>query len=152
MSKKNNKNLAGAMAAGRPVQQAGRPVQSRLLVHQQTTVTTSQFLPGEELAKIEAVVPGGAARVLAIIEKQSDHRMKQENRVVFSNILNERFGQVIAAVVVLGGMYGGYQLILAGKDIAGFIAALAPLGVIAGVFVAGKKKRDRELNEKDRQK
>jgi uncharacterized membrane protein len=120
-----------------------------MLLHQRTTLTTSQFLPGEELAKIEAVIPGGADRVLAIIERQSNHRMEQERRVVLSNVIGERIGQLVAAIVVLGGMYGGYHLIVAGKDAAGFVAALVPLGVVAGIFLTGRKKRDRELNEKD---
>jgi uncharacterized membrane protein len=149
MSKKKsrkNQAMTGPSATGRPVQQPGRPV---AVFQQQTTITATQFLPGEELAKIEAVIPGGADRVLRIIENQSAHRIKQEDRVVSGNGWKEWFGQITAAIVVIGGMYGGYRLAMAGKDVAGYVSALGPLAIVAGVFLVGRKRRDRELQGKD---
>lgn len=75
--------------------------------------------------------------------------MKQENRVVLSNVVGERLGQVIGAGVAFGGMYAGFQLIQSGFGVQGFIAMLAPLGILAGVFVVGRRKRVRELDSRD---
>lgn len=138
------------MASGRPVIQPGRPVNVGVSISQQRlTITSSPFLAAEELEKIEQIVPGGASRALALVENQSAHRIKQEDRVVRSNILNERLGQLIAAGIVGGGMLAGYNLLMADRSTAGLIAMLTPLGLIAGAFLVGKVKRDRELNSRD---
>lgn len=128
--------------------QPGRPV--GVSIHQERiTITHSPFLAAEELQKIELVVPGGADRALRLVEKQADHRIKQENRVIVSNIVGERLGQLIGAAIALGGLYAGYQLILAGKGTEGFFAMFAPLAILAGIFVVGRAKRDRELGSRD---
>jgi uncharacterized membrane protein len=136
------------MAKGRPVNQPGRPVFEGV-VRRERIVITKSILAGDELAKIEAAVPGGADRVITLVEAQSVHRQRLEDKVVSSNITGERFGQISALAVALGAMYFGYGLLMADKPLTGFVFALGPIAALAGIFLVGKRRRDRDLDSKD---
>lgn len=51
--------------------------------------------------------------------------------------MGERLAQIISAAVVLAGLYVGYQLIMAGKDLQGFGTILTPIVGVAAGMVSG---------------
>ena len=93
--------------------------------------------PPGALQLFEEVVPGSAERILAMAEKQTDHRILMERKIVSGDFtqsyLGIAAGFVLSVMVILGGIY----LIILGHDWAG--ASLIGLNVVglAGVFVYG---------------
>lgn len=83
--------------------------------------------PPELLAEYDAVLPGGADRIVSMAENQSAHRLRMESR-------GQAFGFLIALVAILGGI----GLILDGKSAAGLVPLIGALGGLAGIFVYGE--------------
>ncbi len=81
-------------------------------------------------------------------EKQSDHRRGLETKVVNSNAFVQKVGPFLGFVVAMTVVVGGMVLILRGKDGYGLAAIIAALASLAGVFVYGKAKQNKELTAK----
>jgi uncharacterized membrane protein len=55
----------------------------------------------EDLGRYNEICPGAADRIITVFEKQSEHRRGLEEKVVTSNIRNERLGQKLAFTLAL---------------------------------------------------
>ncbi len=107
--------------------------------------------PAEQVRAYEQVLPGSFDRVLRMAERQQEHRMELE-RVTVREAANRswwglRLGFVITVLVV--GV--GAAAIFTGRSLAGFGLILADLAVLAGVFVYGRERQHKELEEKDQE-
>jgi uncharacterized membrane protein len=81
-------------------------------------------------------------------EKQSRHRQDIERRVIFTRSRNETLGQVFAFILSFVVVTGSVWLISIGKSTEGLTAILANLVTLAGIFIYGKVRQKRELDEK----
>jgi uncharacterized membrane protein len=104
--------------------------------------------PPEALEKYNQVLPGLAERIVALTERQSDHRQRLESLVVRSNARNELLGQVFALVLAAGTIGGSIWLVSLGKDIGGITGILTTIASLVGVFIYGRHKHRKELKEK----
>lgn len=137
---------------------------ARKVVTSKTTIVSSGPLPpGKELAEYEAACPGAADRIIAMAEKQSDHRMNMEKRCLEGNIeadqddRNKQFklsaiGSVSALIICMTiVVFGGFCL-LEGRSISGFGSMAIALGSIGGIFAYTRSKRaSREETSADNQ-
>lgn len=124
-----------------------------LTIHRTESQAFSGPLPPPELLKAyNEIIPDGAVRILAMAEKQQDHRINLENAVVRSDIRRSDrgliFGFIICFVIALGGIY----LIATGKSISGLVLVLSQMVSIAGIFVYSNKVREKERAEKQQEK
>jgi uncharacterized membrane protein len=75
------------------------------------TVQQAQFAgplpPPEAFQRYELVLPGAAERILAMAERQAEHRQGLEARVIKSNVTGERIGQVFGLVIALAAIAAG---------------------------------------------
>ncbi|UTY58363.1 DUF2335 domain-containing protein [Massilia sp. erpn] len=95
--------------------------------------------PPHLLKEYEQIIPGGAERLLMLLEKQAAHRSAIELQLVSADIQAKRRGQAIAAV--LGSLFGIIAGILGYFDhdwLAGCIA-LSTITSLAVIFVLGKQ-------------
>lgn len=104
--------------------------------------------PPSLLAKYSEIIPNGAERIMAMAEKQGDHREKLEARVVNGNVASQTRGSWFAFVLCLVALVGGFYLILQGKSAAGLVAIISSVGVIGGVFVVSRREQGRERAKK----
>ncbi len=81
-------------------------------------------------------------------ERQEAHRHKLETNHVHGNLRSQVLGQILAVIVALAGMGCGTFLIYAGKSIEGFSAMFTPLAGVAGIFIYGRSKQEKERREK----
>lgn len=88
---------------------------------------TGPLPPPEMLAQYDAVISGGADRIVSMAEDQSSHRRRMESR-------GQMFGFLLALIAILGGI----GLILDGKSVAGLVPLIGAMGGLAGVFVYGE--------------
>jgi uncharacterized membrane protein len=104
--------------------------------------------PPEALARYNEILPGLAERIVAMAERQSQHRQGLEKTVIDGRTRNESMGQwfaFILAALVLG---GSISLIFVGKPIEGLIALTAEIAGLSYVFVYGRKRQENELAQK----
>lgn len=104
--------------------------------------------PPEILEKYNRVFPGLAERIIGMAEQQSKHRQNLEKTVVDSNAFVQKAGPFLGFVVAMTAVVGGIELILKGKDGYGLAAIIGALASLAGVFIYGKTRQRKELNEK----
>lgn len=96
------------------------------------------------LEKYEAVLPGAAERIMAMAEKQSDHRRGLETKVVNSDIANSRLGLIFGFIIAMLGISGGVFLINNGKIVEGSIFSGLTVVSLVGAFVYGSQQRRKE--------
>lgn len=142
----------------RPSKQVSRPAQSVQQVQtiQATQATQTTFTgpmpPPELLRQYDAVVPGAAERILAMAEKEAQHRQAQESQALNANVQaqkqqldiaeqqtkatfkSDKIGQLCGFVVSLICIAGAVFLALNGQPwVAGLLAGL-PLAAIIRAF------------------
>ena len=100
------------------------------------------------LRKYEEVIPGSADRIISMAERQGEHRQGLELRVVSSNITNEKIGMIFGFIICLVAISGGIYAIIQGKSAAGLVAIITPLVALAGVFVYGKSRQLKDLDQR----
>ena len=119
-----------------PEEQAKSVIQT--IIHQQAF--SGPLPPPSILAGYENVGEGFANRVIALAEKQQDHRHLLENKSVDAAIDAEKRGQhyalIVSVLIILGALY----LIATGKEVYGTILAGGTLTGLAYIFITGRKK------------
>jgi uncharacterized membrane protein len=100
------------------------------------------------LREFNEIVPGSADRIITMAEKQEDHRIEIESKVIESNIRNEKLGVISGLVIGLAGLSCATICALYGHDwVAGIIGGSTLVSLVS-VFVIGKSKREKELSQK----
>ncbi len=120
-----------------------------------TIVKAEQFsgpLPHPEVMKgYEQCLPGAAERILAMTEKQVEHRVSIEAKVIDSHIHQAKWGMYIGAFVCLAAIVAGSITAVLGQTQAGAAIAVGPTVALSSVFIWGQFQRRREREEKARQ-
>lgn len=118
------------------------------------TIVQQQMYSGplphpDVLTKYNDAVSDGAERILKMAEAQSAHRIKQEHRVIGSNIRAQTLGVVFAFILGMTAVIGGVYMVMSGKDITGIVSILTGVIGLAGSFLIGKSKQNAERAAKN---
>lgn len=99
------------------------------------------------LARYGEIIPNGAERLMVLLEKQTDHRISVESKLVSARVLTTSRGQKIAAgLSVFFGLIAAF-LGFTGHDwLAGSIGVTTIVG-LAVVFVLGKEPGRKDVPE-----
>ena len=102
--------------------------------------------PPAALRSFEEVVPGSAERILAMAEKQADHRIAMEKNIVKGDFRLRYAGLAVGTVLSLVAILGGMYLISLGHELVG--GSLIGIHVVglAAVFVLGTASRRAQHN------
>jgi uncharacterized membrane protein len=104
--------------------------------------------PPGMLVQYNEAFPGAAERIVAMAERQSAHREALEAAVVSAGVTSQTRGSWFGFIISMTAISGGIYLITLGKDIQGLVAIVSSLTALTSVFVLGKKKQTKELDEK----
>ena len=104
--------------------------------------------PPAMLDEYEKICPGSAQKIVEQFQKQSDHRIYLEKKVIDSDIKKSFRGQVFGFLVAIIGMGISLYAIMKGYSIEGSIFGGVTLVSLVSVFVIGKKAKDEELEKK----
>lgn len=75
----------------------------------------------ETLSEYSAIIPNGAERIMQMAEKQLDHRMKMENKVVGGQMLQSNIGQILAFLIGIAALSASTYCIVTGHEWSGSI-------------------------------
>lgn len=107
-----------------------------------TRTSFSGPLPSPEaLKEFEAIVPGMAKGIYHSFLRQTRHRIKQEDRVIYHNIVKSYLGLASGFLLALTAVVGGVILAWHDHDGAGGTIATVGVAALAGVFVYGTAHR-----------
>lgn len=104
--------------------------------------------PPEILAKYNDAIQGGAERIMAMAENQSQHRQALEKSVVAANIRAQKVGPILGFLVCMAAIASGTFLIYVGKNAAGLVPIIGALGGLVAVFFYGKHQQKKDLDER----
>ena len=83
-------------------------------------------------------------------EKQSDHRISIEAKVISSNILKSYMGMILAAIIAIYGLYISKEIAIKGNPATAAIIATLDIGGLIGVAITNARQQSKE-REKRRQ-
>jgi uncharacterized membrane protein len=113
-----------------------------------STTYSGPIPPPEFLKQYNEIEPGSAARILAMAEQQTKHRISLEKMVVSAEIKRSWWGLVAGFVISMSFLIGGCIVIALGHDAAGGTIATTAVVSLTTVFVYGTKQRRAEREEK----
>lgn len=138
-------------SASRKNRDAIRRVDPQPTTRQSLSITTrieSVLPPASELERYEALQPGVTGRFVATFEKQVDHRIALETRVVRWDLVRSMAGLILGFIVAMTIVIGSFILILNGHSDQGAAGIIATLVSIIGIFVYSDITRRRERKSK----
>lgn len=105
--------------------------------------------PPDILEAYDRVVPNGADRIMALAERQSQHRQDMEAKVIDGNVWAQRFGVIATFTLTFTAMILGALLVFLGKNAYfGSLLSFAGLGGALISRILGRKAQDRERQKK----
>ena len=130
-----------------PTRPSPNPTPARITAT--VTEISGPIPPPQVLQQYNGIVPGAAERIVRMAEKQSDHRMDLERKVVYSNIRKSHLGMVVAATIAIYGLYISKEIAVNGNPAtAGIIASLDIGGLISiAVYNVRTQKKEREKRQ-----
>ena len=112
---------------------------------------TGVLPPAEQIRAYEDVLPGSFDRILAMAERQQEHRQSLERITVDEAASRSRWGLRLGFVIAIVVIGVGAGAIFTGEALAGFALIIAQAAALAGVFVYGRVEQRKERVEKDTQ-
>jgi uncharacterized membrane protein len=104
--------------------------------------------PPNMLANYNQAFDGCAERIVAMAEKQSEHRQQLEKRALEAGIIGERRGSIFGFIAIMTAILGGVLLIAIGKSVDGLATVITSLVAFASVFFYGRYQQRKERKEK----
>lgn len=124
---------------------------SNAVVHQTQHISTYQSSPvpnPDFLSGYNQHIPDGANRLFTMIEKQSEHRIEMESKVIATQNLATLRGQWMAlGLVLLMCIIAAWAMLIGYPWLSGSIFGTTIIGV-ASVFATGKSDTRKSLEEK----
>ena len=102
----------------------------------------------ETLIEYSAIIPNGAERIMQMAEKQLDHRMKMENKVVGGQMSQSNIGQVLAFLIGIAALSAATYCIVTGHEWSGSILGIGGLTGLVTAFIKGRGQQEKSLEEK----
>lgn len=141
-------------AASAPVQQPLSKKQRKAMLRTaQRTEITTEFYAGllphpEHLERFEKLQPGTTSRLMAMAEKQGEHRQAMERQFLNFNGFSQVAGTIFAGIVALGSVGASVYLLATGHSLIEFAAMLTPLAAIVWAFRKTQKRQATEIARK----
>ncbi|SMC53312.1 DUF2335 domain-containing protein [Pedobacter nyackensis] len=101
------------------------------------------------LASYNEIIPNGAERIMAMAEKQSDHRIAMESKVITSQQNQSGRGQHYAFIIAILVLLASFICIFTGHGIEGTIIGTLDLVSLVTIFIVGKQYQKSNLDKKN---
>ena len=102
----------------------------------------------ETLSDYSAIIPNGAERIMQMAEKQLEHRMKMENKVVGGQMLQSNIGQILAFLIGIAALSASTYCIVTDHEWAGSILGIGGLTGLVTAFIKGRSQQEKNLEDK----
>lgn len=102
----------------------------------------------ETLTEYSEIIPNGAERIMQMAEKQLDHRMKMENKVIGGQMLQSNIGQFLAFLIGIAALVASTYCIINGYEWSGSLIGIGGLTGLVTAFIKGRSQQESNLKEK----
>ncbi len=127
------------------------------IIRREMRQVVSEFsgpLPPPNIIKgYEDILPGSAERILAMAEKQSEHRQFMERKMIATESRDGFLGVIFAFILGIGCLFISYQIVVNVPENAGAISSAvfgaAGIGSIVGPFLKIRRKEGTEKKDEN---
>lgn len=105
--------------------------------------------PPQILRELDQLIPGAAKRILRMAEKQQEHRIALEKRVIISDVYKSWVGLILGGILGVLIVLCGSYVIHEGHDTARATIITTTLIGVVTAFVQGAKARKEERQAKE---
>ena len=92
----------------------------------------------ETLSEYDAIIPNGAERIMQKAEKQLEHRLKMENKVVSGQMQQSNIGPILAFLIGTAALLCATYCIVSGHEWSGIILGIGGLTGLVTAFIKGQ--------------
>jgi uncharacterized membrane protein len=110
---------------------------------------TGPLPPPAAMREYDTILPGAGERILAMAERQVDHRHLLERRTLHAAILVEQRGQWIAALIGVAALACGTFLMATERDGWGFATIVTAIAGLLGAAVFSRRLDTRDARRQD---
>ena len=103
----------------------------------------------QTLEEYNRIIPNGADRIMSVFEKQSEHRMTIEKKVIGGQMFQSNLGQIFALVIGLFSISCATYITLQGHEWAGSIIGVGGITGLVTAFIKGRASQEKSLLEKN---
>lgn len=141
------KNMSDSLSL-RPVKRRANKPNGKLIKHSvvRESYLFSGPIPHPDL--LNKYDPATRKMIVSMARDQSRHRQLIEASVIKANIVNERVGIHVAALITIVVIVSGVILLALEKNVAGFVTIFAPLLFHAGNYFYNKNKENEVKGDK----
>lgn len=126
-----------------------REVRGTKPAHVSLSATYSGPLPPPQVLDFyDKCVPGAANRIIAMAEKQQEHRLRIEEKAVDKSLEANKMGQIFAFVIAVLALLAITFLGYHGMQTTASALAVVTGGGIVGAFITGRKEQKSTMAEK----
>lgn len=97
--------------------------------------------PPEAFAKYDQTLTGAADRILTMAEKQQGNRLEMQNKILKSDIINEKLGLLFGFLIALSAIGGGVYCAHIGQTWAAVAIGGGGVAGLVAAFVQGTRAR-----------
>jgi uncharacterized membrane protein len=101
----------------------------------------------ETLEGYSNLIPDGADRVMRMAERQSEHRMELEKKVLEGQTRQSGVGQVLAFLIGLAALGASVYVIVQGAEWPGALIGVGGITGLVTAFIKGKDSQQQELRK-----
>ena len=100
----------------------------------------------DQLEAYDRLIPNGADRIMAMAEKQIQHRIDMERMIIASQQKQSARGQAFGLAIGVLGIASGTLLGMFGRELVGGLVAGSTVVTLVSVFVLGRRIQRRQLD------
>ena len=104
------------------------------------------------IAQFKETMPDAPDRIFRMAEKQQDHRIYLETKVIEGDIRRADMGLILGFIIFIAFGIGGMALLFVGKDLEGYIALATSILGGVGNFIRVGRERARAVREQTKNK
>lgn len=112
------------------------------------TIHSGPIPDAETLRQYNDIIPDGANRIMIMAEKQAEHRMSLEKKVVGSQSTQSLIGQIFALIIGIFALSVSGYCISQGYEFGGGVLGVGGVGGLVYAFINGKEKQRKDLDSK----
>ena len=102
----------------------------------------------ETLIQYSDIIPNGAERIMQMAEKQLEHRMTMEKKVIGGQMLQSNIGQFLAFFIGIAALGASTYCIISGYEWSGSALGIGGLTGLVTAFIKGRSNQEKNLDEK----
>jgi uncharacterized membrane protein len=128
-----------------PASIEGMPVPGQIDINEflvEQWIGKSPLPPPDILQRYDEVLPGATERLLRMVEDESAHRRKLENRQMDSEVAEAHRGQWMAFFITVFTIAIGAYTALQGAQVTGTFIGAGGVIALAAVFIRGRQRRN----------